>query len=140
HTRDSPMPSFAAPNLSLRSVEFPARIRDGGVKDKLDAAAKPGSKPWMAAVGKLIHLRKETARINRIIERGSRRLSVRTVCDPRYQCTFCTCRRCPCDSAYPGASVTSRNSGHCSGRVQVWNFGIQKPDAVRRMGCRNTCL
>ena len=64
------MPSFAAPNLSLRSVEFSARIRDGGVKDKLDAAAKPGSKPWMAAVGKLIHLRKETARINRIIEEG----------------------------------------------------------------------
>jgi hypothetical protein len=38
------------------------------VKDKLAASAKTTNKPWMAAFGKLRHLRKENARINRIIE------------------------------------------------------------------------
>lgn len=38
------------------------------VKDKLAAGAKTTEKPWMAAFGKLRHLRKENARINRIIE------------------------------------------------------------------------
>jgi hypothetical protein len=38
------------------------------VKDKLAASAKTTDKPWMAAFGKLRHLRKESARINRIIE------------------------------------------------------------------------
>ena len=38
------------------------------VKDKLTEDAKGSDKPWMAAVGKLRHLRKETERINRIIE------------------------------------------------------------------------
>jgi hypothetical protein len=38
------------------------------VKDKLAASAKTTDKPWMAAFGKLRHLRKENARINRVIE------------------------------------------------------------------------
>lgn len=38
------------------------------VKDKLVAAARTREKPWMEAFGKLRHLRKETARINRAIE------------------------------------------------------------------------
>lgn len=38
------------------------------VKDKLAADAKATEKPWMAAFGKLRHLRKETSRINRTIE------------------------------------------------------------------------
>lgn len=38
------------------------------VKDKLVADAKTTGKPWMAAFGKLRHLRKETSRIGRIIE------------------------------------------------------------------------
>jgi hypothetical protein len=37
------------------------------VKDKLAASATT-DKPWMAAFGKLRHLRKESARINRVIE------------------------------------------------------------------------
>lgn len=37
------------------------------VKDKLVAAARTTEKPWMEAFGKLRHLRKETARINRVI-------------------------------------------------------------------------
>jgi hypothetical protein len=36
--------------------------------DKLRAETK-GGKPWMKAFGKVRHLRKETARINRIIEK-----------------------------------------------------------------------
>jgi hypothetical protein len=38
------------------------------VKDKLASSAKMTDRPWMAAFGKLRHLRKETARINRVIE------------------------------------------------------------------------
>jgi hypothetical protein len=38
------------------------------VSDKLATDAKAGEAPWMAAFGKLRHLRKETAKINRTIE------------------------------------------------------------------------
>jgi hypothetical protein len=39
------------------------------VKDKLVATAKTTEKPWMRAFGKLRHLRKETVKINRVIEK-----------------------------------------------------------------------
>jgi hypothetical protein len=38
------------------------------VRDKLVAEGKTMEKPWMAAFGKLRHLHRETARINRVIE------------------------------------------------------------------------
>lgn len=38
------------------------------VQDKLVADAKAGERPWMAAFGKLRHLRKEVSKINRLIE------------------------------------------------------------------------
>ena len=38
------------------------------VKDKLVVDTKVGNKRWMAAFGKLRHLRKETQKINRLIE------------------------------------------------------------------------
>lgn len=38
------------------------------LKDKLVADAKAGERPWMAAFGKLRHLRNETSKINRLIE------------------------------------------------------------------------
>lgn len=38
------------------------------VREKLVADAKTTETPWMAAFGKLRHLRKETARINQLIE------------------------------------------------------------------------
>ena len=38
------------------------------VEDKLKAAPAPGQQPWMKHMGKLKHLHKETARINKIIE------------------------------------------------------------------------
>jgi hypothetical protein len=39
------------------------------VEDKLKAAPAAGQRPWMKHMGKLKDLRKETARINKIIER-----------------------------------------------------------------------
>jgi hypothetical protein len=44
------------------------------VKDKQARKAKAGEKPWMKLAGKLKHLRKETARINRLIEEDSERI------------------------------------------------------------------
>ncbi len=38
------------------------------VEEKLKATPARGQKPWMKHVGKLKHLRKETKRINRLIE------------------------------------------------------------------------
>ena len=38
------------------------------VRDKLKTPSSSTDKPWMKTFGKLRHLRKETARINRIIE------------------------------------------------------------------------
>ena len=38
------------------------------VEDKLKASLAPGKQPWMKLAGGLKHLRKETARINKIIE------------------------------------------------------------------------
>ena len=38
------------------------------VKDKLATDAKASEKPWIAAFGKLRHLRKDTSRINRLVE------------------------------------------------------------------------
>lgn len=39
------------------------------VKDKLVATGQGNGKPWMGAFGKLSHLRKETAKISRVIEK-----------------------------------------------------------------------
>lgn len=44
------------------------------VKDKLAANAKPGEKPWVRLMGKMKHLRKETARINHLIEEDSEKV------------------------------------------------------------------
>lgn len=38
------------------------------VKEKLQNGSKGGEKPWMSSFGKLRHLRKDFARINRLIE------------------------------------------------------------------------
>ena len=44
------------------------------VEQKLRVGAKAGDKPWMRMVGGLRHLRKETARINRLIEEEFERI------------------------------------------------------------------
>ena len=38
------------------------------VEEKIRAESKVAEKPWMQFIGQLNHLRKETARINRLIE------------------------------------------------------------------------
>ena len=50
-----------------RGIPFRALVSEA-VVDKLQAENGRG-KPWMAAFGRLRHLRRETARINRRIER-----------------------------------------------------------------------
>ena len=44
------------------------------VRDKLAAKAKASDKPWIKHMGKLKHLRKETERINRLIEEDSEKI------------------------------------------------------------------
>jgi hypothetical protein len=44
------------------------------VKDKLASDAKASEKPWVKHMGKLKHLRKESARINRLIEKDSEKI------------------------------------------------------------------
>lgn len=50
-----------------RGIPFREFVTEA-VKDKLVAGGNLAYKPWMLAFGKLKHLRKETRRINRIIE------------------------------------------------------------------------
>ena len=54
----------AAANRGIPFREFVTEA----VREKLVSGAKATETPWMAAFGKLRHLRKETARINRAIE------------------------------------------------------------------------
>ena len=46
------------------------------VKDKLASAGKSGEKPWLKLIGKLKDLRRETARINRLIEEDSEKIDL----------------------------------------------------------------
>jgi hypothetical protein len=50
-----------------RGIPFRAFVSEA-LADKLRARSDRESKPWMETFGKLRHLHKETARINRIIE------------------------------------------------------------------------
>ena len=50
-----------------RGIPFRALVSEA-LSDKLRAQGVRDSKPWMKTFGKLRHLHKETARINRIIE------------------------------------------------------------------------
>jgi len=50
-----------------RGIPFREFVTEA-VKDKLVAENKAAEKPWMNAFGKLRHLRKETNKINRIVE------------------------------------------------------------------------
>ncbi len=67
------------PNLIFRRAKTTAakrgiplrRFVTEAVKDKLAAAAKTSEKTWVKHMGKLKHLRKETERINRLIEEDS---------------------------------------------------------------------
>jgi len=50
-----------------RGIPFRALVSEA-LSDKLRAQGARGSKPWMKTFGKLRHLHKETARINRIMK------------------------------------------------------------------------
>jgi len=64
---EKPGPTDRASLLHERGIPLRVFVAEA-VRDKLNANAKPEDKPWMAAFGKLRHLRQETTRINRIIE------------------------------------------------------------------------
>jgi hypothetical protein len=68
-TLEIPDPIFrrAKSVAAERGIPFREFVTEA-VKDKLIADAKAAEQPWMAAFGKLRHLRKETAKINRLIE------------------------------------------------------------------------
>jgi len=75
------------PNLIFRRAKTTAakrgiplrRFVTEAVKDKLAAAAKTSEKTWVKHMGKLKHLRKETERINRLIEEDSEKARPRKV-------------------------------------------------------------
>jgi hypothetical protein len=68
-TLEIPDPIFrrAKAAAAERGIPFREFVTEA-VKDKLTANAKTTDKPWMPAFGRLRHLRKESARINRVIE------------------------------------------------------------------------
>lgn len=68
-TLEIPDPIFrrAKSAAAERGIPFREFVTEA-VKDKLATDAKTMERPWMAAFGKLRHLRKETAKIDRIIE------------------------------------------------------------------------
>jgi hypothetical protein len=57
--------------------------------------AKPSAKqhPWAALSGRLQYLRKETARINALIEQQFEQSRPRNGRNSRYECAFRSCRR-----------------------------------------------
>lgn len=68
-TLEIPDPIFRRAKSAAAQRGIPLReFVTQAVKDKLATSGKTVEKPWMAAFGKLRHLRKETARINRLME------------------------------------------------------------------------
>jgi len=68
-TLEIPDPVFrrAKATAAKRGVPLRQFITEA-VEDKLKAGATAGVKPWMRIAGKLRHLHKETARINKLVE------------------------------------------------------------------------
>ena len=69
-TLEIPDPIFRRAKSAAAERGIPLReFVTEAVKDKLADARKDGDKPWMAAFGRLRHLRKESAQITRLIEK-----------------------------------------------------------------------
>ena len=68
-TLEIPDPVFRQAKARAAEQGIPLRqfVTDA-VKDKLGSKPPATAKPWMEMAGKLKHLSKETARINRLIE------------------------------------------------------------------------
>jgi hypothetical protein len=58
---------------SERGISFREFVTEA-LAEKLTAQAKTAEKPWLKGMGKLKHLRKETERINRLIEEESEKI------------------------------------------------------------------
>ena len=68
-TREIPDAMFRRAKLVAAEQGIPLReLVTEAVKEKLARNRGPSDQPWMTAFGKLRRLRKETARINRMIE------------------------------------------------------------------------
>ena len=68
-TLEIPDPIFRRAKSAAAERGIPLReFVTEAVKEKLDAPRRSANKPWMAAFGKLRHLKHETARINKLIE------------------------------------------------------------------------
>jgi hypothetical protein len=74
-TLEIPDPIFrrAKSAAAERGVAFREFVTEA-VKEKLATRKKARQKPWLKHAGKLKHLRKETARIERIIEEETERI------------------------------------------------------------------
>jgi hypothetical protein len=74
-TLEIPDPIFRRAKSAAAERGVPLReFVTQAVKEKLAANLSPGEKPWVKQMGKLKHLKKETARINRLIEEDSEKI------------------------------------------------------------------
>lgn len=74
-TLEIPDPVFRKAKAKAAEQGIPLRqFVTEAVEERLKAATVPGDKPWMKMVGGLRHLRKETARIMRIIDEEFERI------------------------------------------------------------------
>jgi hypothetical protein len=68
-TLEIPDPVFRRAKAQAAQRGIPLRqFVTEAVEEKIRACSKGKEKPWMRMVGQLRHLRKETARINRLID------------------------------------------------------------------------
>ena len=74
-TLEIPDPIFrrAKSEAAARGIPFREFVTEA-VKDKLAAPKKAAERPWLKLAGKLKHLRRETARINRVIEEETEKI------------------------------------------------------------------
>ena len=76
-TLEIPDPAFRRAKSVAAARGIPLReFVTEAVKDKLASDAKASEKPWVKHMGKLKHLRKESARINRLIEGASEKIDM----------------------------------------------------------------
>jgi hypothetical protein len=74
-TLEIPDPIFRRAKSAAAERGIPLReFVTQAVKDKLADAAQTRAKPWVKHMGRLKHLRKETARITRLIEEESEKI------------------------------------------------------------------
>ena len=74
-TLEIPDPVFrrAKSAAAARGIPFRQFVTEA-VNDKLKPKTGVGEKPWIKLMGRLKHLRKETARVNRLIEEDSEKI------------------------------------------------------------------